>query len=279
MCPFLASMGSKRFGMSSCGDCSRIDLGVAFAKAFDYADRFTPEPDNRGMLFELEEVTYSRDGKVVLSDIRARLPVGASSVLGPSGSGKSTLLRLLNRLADPDSGRVIYEGKDVREYDPLALRREVSLVPQLPALIDGTVHDNVAYGPRLAGRSFNTRSCIELAGLDPEFEDRDAAKLSVGEQQRVMLARALALEPRVLLLDEPTSALDQAARDAVEGTLRRLRARTAISLVVVTHDIAQARRLADYVVRIDAGRVTAQGPAAGLLAEPEPELATAEDAT
>jgi ABC-type sulfate/molybdate transport systems ATPase subunit len=94
-----------------------------------------------------------------------------------------------------------------------------------------------------------------------------------------MLARALALEPRVLLLDEPTSALDQAARDAVEGTLRRLRARTAISLVVVTHDIAQARRLADYVVRIDAGRVTAQGPAAGLLAEPEPELATAEDAT
>ena len=109
----------------------------------------------------------------------------------------------------------------MREHDPLALRREVSLVPQLPALIDGTVHDNVAYGPRLAGRSFNARSCLELAGLDPAFEDRDASKLSVGEQQRVMLARALALEPRVLLLDEPTSALDQAARDAVEGTLRR----------------------------------------------------------
>ena len=229
------------------------------------------------MLFELEDVRYSRDGKVVLNDVRARLPVGASSLLGPSGSGKSTLLRLLNRLADPQSGRVIYEGKDVRDYDPLALRREVSLVPQLPALIDGTVHDNVAYGPRLAGRSFNARSCLELAGLNPDFESRDSSKLSVGEQQRVMLARALALEPRVLLLDEPTSALDQAARDAVEGTLRRLRTRTAISIVVVTHDIAQARRLADYVVRIDAGRVIAQGRAAELLAEPE--LATAEDAT
>ena len=229
------------------------------------------------MLFELEDVRYSRDGKVVLNDVRARLPVGASSLLGPSGSGKSTLLRLLNRLADPQSGRVIYEGKDVRDYDPLALRREVSLVPQLPALIDGTVHDNVAYGPRLAGRSFNARSCLELAGLNPDFESRDSSKLSVGEQQRVMLARALALEPRVLLLDEPTSALDQAARDAVEGTLRRLRARTAISILVVTHDIAQARRLADYVVRIDAGRVIAQGPAAELLAEQEPELAT--DAT
>jgi putative ABC transport system ATP-binding protein len=160
---------------------------------------------------------------------------------------------------------VVYEGRDVRELDPLALRREVSLVPQLPALIDGSVHDNVAYGPRLAGHSFDARSCLELAGLDPDFEDRDGAKLSVGEQQRVMLARALALEPRVLLLDEPTSALDHAARDAVEGTLRRLRARTAISIVLVTHDLEQAGRLADHVVRIDAGRVVAQGAAQEVL--------------
>jgi putative ABC transport system ATP-binding protein len=226
------------------------------------------------VLFELEDVTYSRGGKVVLQEVSARLPVGASSLLGPSGCGKSTLLRLLNRLADPRSGRVSYEGRDVREYDPLALRREVSLVPQLPALVDGTVHDNVAYGPRLAGRSFDARGCLELAGLDPAFEDRDAAKLSVGEQQRVMLARALALEPRVLLLDEPTAALDQAARDAVERTLKHLRSRTAISLVVVTHDVEQARRLAEYVVRIASGRVIAQGPATELLAESlEPAIA------
>jgi putative ABC transport system ATP-binding protein len=220
------------------------------------------------MLFELDDVSYSRAGKLVLRDVDARLPVGASSVVGPSGSGKSTMLRLLNRLADPDDGRVIYEGTDVRELDPLALRREVSLVPQLPALIDGTVHDNVAYGPRLAGHSFDARSCLELAGLDPAFEGRDSAKLSVGEQQRVMLARALALNPRVLLLDEPTSALDETARDAVESTLRGLRARTAISTVVVTHDMAQARRLADYVVRIEDGRVTAQGSVAEVLDEP-----------
>jgi len=222
------------------------------------------------VLFDLDDVTYTRAGKVVLRSVSARIPVGASSVVGPSGSGKSTLLRLLNRLADPDSGRVVYEGTDVRERDPLELRREVSLVPQLPALIDGTVHDNVAYGPRLAGRSFDARSCLALAGLDPDFEERDASKLSVGEQQRVMLARALALEPRVLLLDEPTSALDQAARDAVEATLVRLRARTAISIVVVTHDMAQAARLADYVVRIDAGRVTAQGDVTEVLADQVP---------
>lgn len=233
--------------------------------------------DNRPVLFELEKVTYSRAGKLVLSDVTARLPVGASAVVGPSGSGKSTLLRLLNRLADPASGRVLYEGRDVRELDPLALRREVSLVPQLPALIDGTVHDNVAYGPRLAGRSFDARSCLELAGLDPAFEDRDASKLSVGEQQRVMLARALALEPRVLLLDEPTSALDAAAREAVEATLRSLRARTSISTVIVTHDMAQARRLAEYVLRIDDGRVEAQGPAAELL--DQASVAVAENAS
>ena len=232
------------------------------------------------MLFELENVSYSRAGKLVLRDLDARLPVGASSIVGPSGSGKSTLLRLLNRLADPDKGRVTYEGKDVCERDPLALRREVSLVPQLPALIDGTVHDNVAYGPRLAGHSFDTRSCLELAGLDPAFEDRDAAKLSVGEQQRVMLARALALDPRVLLLDEPTSALDETARDAVESTLRGLRSRTSISIVVVTHDMEQARRLADFVVRIENGSVTAQGSTAEVLDEEvEPAIATAEDAT
>jgi putative ABC transport system ATP-binding protein len=232
------------------------------------------------VLFEVEDVSYSRSGKLVLRGLDARLPVGASSIVGPSGSGKSTLLRLLNRLADPDKGRVIYEGTDVRERDPLELRREVSLVPQLPALIDGTVHDNVAYGPRLAGHSFDARRCLELAGLDPAFEDRDASKLSVGEQQRVMLARALALEPRVLLLDEPTSALDQVARDAVEATLRGLRARTAISTVVVTHDMEQARRLADYVVRIESGTVTAQGPAGEVLAESEdPAIALAEDAS
>jgi ABC-type Fe3+/spermidine/putrescine transport system ATPase subunit len=217
------------------------------------------------VLFELDQVTYSRGGEAVLHGIDASLPVGASCLAGPSGSGKSTVLRLLNRLADPDQGMVLYEGADVRERDPLALRREVCLVPQLPALVDGSVADNVAYGARLAGRSFDHRKCLELAGLDASFEDRDAGRLSVGEQQRVMLARALALEPRVLLLDEPTSALDEKARDAVESTLRELQERTSISLVLVTHDLEQARRLAEWVVRLDAGRVVEQGQAVTVL--------------
>jgi putative ABC transport system ATP-binding protein len=211
------------------------------------------------MLFELERVTQSRDGKIVLQDLSASLPKGASCVAGPSGSGKSTLLRLLNRLADPDSGVVRCEGTDVRERDPLELRQEVCLVPQLPALLEGTVEDNVRYAAGLAGRNPDVPRLLDLAGLDASFAARPGYRLSVGEQQRAMLARALAMEPRVLLLDEPTSALDEDARDAVEATLLHLRDRVSLSTVLVTHDLDQARRMADWVVRLDEGRLVAEG--------------------
>jgi ABC-type multidrug transport system ATPase subunit len=211
------------------------------------------------MLFELERVTMERDGKVVLQDVSASLPRGASCVAGPSGSGKSTFLRLLNRLADPASGTVRYEGEDVRNRDPLELRREVCLVPQLPALLEGTVEENIRFAAALGGREPDVPKLLDLAGLDASFAERPASKLSVGEQQRAMLARALSLEPRVLLLDEPTSALDEAARGAVEATLLALREQVRVSTVLVTHDLDQARRMADWVVRLDEGRVVAEG--------------------
>jgi putative ABC transport system ATP-binding protein len=217
------------------------------------------------VLFELEQVSLDRDGERVLNGVSASLPEGASCLAGPSGSGKSTTLRLLNRLSDPGEGTVTYEGRDVREYEVLALRREVCLVPQLPALLAGTVADNVRYGPSLIGAEPDVARCLELAGLDAAFADRDGSKLSVGEQQRVMLARALALEPKVLLLDEPTSALDEDARDAIEQTLSDLRERLGISIVLVTHDLEQARRLANWVVKIEAGRVVTQGLTAKVL--------------
>jgi len=206
------------------------------------------------VLFELQDVTATRSGTPVLHDLSARLSEGATCVAGPSGSGKSTLLRLLNRLADPEGGRVLYRERDVRELDVLTLRREVCLVPQLPALLEGTVGDNVAFGVRLAGRPADVGRALDLAGLASSFADRDANRLSVGEQQRVMLARALALRPAVLLLDEPTSALDAPTRDAVEATLLELRERLSLSYVLVTHDLAQAERLADSVLRLEGGR-------------------------
>jgi putative ABC transport system ATP-binding protein len=206
-------------------------------------------------LFDLDGVSLTRGGRSVLDGVSARFPDGACSVAGPSGSGKSTLLRLLNRLADPDRGYVSYRGRPVDERPVLALRREVCLVPQLPALLDGSVALNVGFGARLAGRDCRVERLLELVGLDRSFPERDAAELSVGEQQRVMLARALALEPEVLLLDEPTSALDEAARDAVESTLLRLRDRLDLSIVLVTHDLEQAARLTDWTLKLERGRV------------------------
>jgi putative ABC transport system ATP-binding protein len=167
-------------------------------------------------------------------------------VLGPSGSGKSTLLRLLNRLADPDRGSVRFHGEDVCSLDPLELRRRAVLVPQLPAPLPGSVADNVRYGPGLLGRQTDPVGPLEQAGLDATFGEREAARLSVGEQQRVMLARALALEPEVLLLDEPTAALDERAKEGVELTLARL----PCSIVLVTHERAQAERLAQRIVEL-----------------------------
>jgi ABC-type proline/glycine betaine transport system ATPase subunit len=210
-------------------------------------------------LFELERVSASRAGARVLDEVSLGLPEGASCIAGGSGSGKSTLLRLLNRLAEPDAGTILYRGRELGSVDVLDLRREVALVPQLPALLGGTVADNVRFGPRLAGREIDVAALLDLAGLPDAFAEREADRLSVGEQQRVMLARALALEPRVLLLDEPTSALDELARDRVEETLLGLRARLGLSLVLVTHDLEQAGRLADRVVRIEHGRVVDGG--------------------
>jgi putative ABC transport system ATP-binding protein len=202
------------------------------------------------MLFELRDVGLDRGGRAVLDGLDVRIPEGATAIVGPSGAGKSTLLRLLNRLADPDRGEVAYRGRPITVYEPLALRREVALVPQLPALLEGKVESNLRYAAELAAEELALGETLARAGLDPSFAGRDVAKLSVGEQQRAMLARALARRPSVLLLDEPTSALDHAARDAVEATLARLRSESNLSLVLVSHDPEQARRLGDRVVEM-----------------------------
>lgn len=184
------------------------------------------------------------------------IPAGATALLGPSGSGKSSLLRLLNRLADPDEGAIAFEGRDVRELDVLELRRKAVLVPQLPAPLPGTVAENISFGPSLCGHEADIERCLARAGLDASYAEREAAELSVGEQQRVMLARALALEPDVLLLDEPTSALDETAREGVERTLAEL-AEAGVAMVLVTHDRGQAERITSRVVELQDGRVVA----------------------
>src|SRR3954449_7716602 len=125
--------------------------------------------DDSGVLFELEHVSMRGGDREVLDDVSAGIPAGATAIVGPSGAGKSTLLRLLDRLADPDAGTITYRGRPLAEYEPLALRREVSLVPQLPALLEGTVESNLAYAADLAGKELDAEGTLARAGLDPSF--------------------------------------------------------------------------------------------------------------
>jgi putative ABC transport system ATP-binding protein len=164
---------------------------------------------------------------------------GLTDMDGPSGSGKTTLLRLLNRLDDPDDGVVLLEGRDVRDYDVLELRRRVQSVGQVPVTFPGTVADNVRG---------DTTDLLMRVGLDPRLASREADRLSVGEAQRMALARSLALSPDVLALDEPTSALDMANKAGIERLVREL-AGSGLTVVMVSHDPRHAE-LADHVIEV-----------------------------
>jgi len=194
-----------------------------------------------GDRFEYREVRVDGDGGPIVDGFSARIPAdGLTALVGPSGAGKSTLLRLLNRLDDPDSGVVLFDGRDVRDYDVLDLRRRVQLVGQVPVPFAGTVLDNV--GERW-------EELAERVGLPAAIGSRPADVLSVGEAQRMCLARALGRQPDCLILDEPTSALDTASKAGVERLVRSL-ADGGLTVVMVTHDPRQADHLADRVIRL-----------------------------
>jgi putative ABC transport system ATP-binding protein len=177
-----------------------------------------------------------------------------TAVVGPSGAGKSTLLRAINRLIEPTAGEVYLDGEPTSGMDPLDLRRRVGMVFQLPALFGETVQEATLYGARLAGKDADAGRLLEMAGLDTSFKDKAPQALSVGEQQRVSIARTLALEPEAVLMDEPTSALDEAARRRIEDLIRELNASLGLTLVVVSHDLDQVERVADRVVVLVRGR-------------------------
>ena len=188
------------------------------------------------------------DGGVpIVAGFSARIPAtGLTAVVGPSGAGKTTLLRLLNRLDDPDGGEVLLDGRDVRSYDVIALRKRVQYVGQVPVTFPGTVAENVA----AASPDADVAALLGRVGLDPALATRSADRLSVGEAQRMCLARALALEPECLLLDEPTSALDAGSRGGIEALVRSL-ADDGLTVVMVTHDRRQAEELADRMVTVE----------------------------
>lgn len=211
---------------------------------------------------QTEGLSFAVDGSSIVRGVDLAVAAGETlTVVGPSGAGKSTVLRLLCRLEEPTGGTVYLDGTDYRRVDPTELRTRIGMVPQAPALRDGTVSENVAIGPRLrgepveSGRVENLLAGVDLAG----YADRNVADLSGGEAQRVAIARTLMIDPEVLLLDEPTASLDPAAQTEVEGLLADLLAGTDRTVVLVTHDQAQVGRIADRVVRFAGGEIRDRG--------------------
>ena len=220
------------------------------------------------MLLRADKLGRSVPGKVLVSE--ATFEVRKAEILaivGPSGSGKSSLLRLLNRLDEPTEGNVYLDEVDYRQIAPRELRRRVGMVMQRPYLFAGTVLDNLRFGPRQRGEDLSLEAVEELlAGVGLSgFASRDVSNLSGGEAQRVSFARALANSPEVLLLDEPTSALDEDAKREVEAVIQRIGHEQGVACVLVTHDAAQAARLAERVLVLESGRVVRIGLAAEVL--------------
>jgi osmoprotectant transport system ATP-binding protein len=217
------------------------------------------------------------NGQVAVHDLSLVVGDGETCVLvGPSGCGKTTTLRMINRLTEPTSGRILLDGEDVTRIDPVHLRLRMGYVIQQVGLFPHmTVADNVATVPRLVGWDrervrARVRELLELVGLDPgQYERRYPHQLSGGQRQRVGVARALGADPPVLLMDEPFGAIDRVTRDRLQNEFLRIQARMRKVVVFVTHDIDEAVKMGDRIAILKQGGVLQQyDTPARVLAQP-----------
>lgn len=234
---------------------------------------------------DIENLNVSIGKQPVLKNINIQIPRnGITVIIGPSGCGKTTLLRCINRLIDLTEhvqmeGRIVVDGENVLESKDLtAIRRKAGLLSQRPYPLPMSIYKNIAFGLKMGGRSNPRiiRSRVEYylkqVSLWDEVKDRlnsPASSLSIGQQQRLCLARGLAVDPPLILADEPTSALDPLSSQAIEQKFLELKDR--YSIVLVTHILRQARRLADHVIFMYMGEVIEPGPAKEFFENPQHE--------
>ena len=230
----------------------------------------------RERVFELEGVTVSYAGKPAVTDVSMAMYKNAiTALIGPSGCGKSTLIRCLNRMNDliPSAsvdGSVLYHGEDIYapQVDPVEVRKRIGMVFQKPNPFPKSIHDNIAFGPRILGMEGNMDEIVERAlrraALWDEVKDRletNAFGMSGGQQQRLCIARCLAVDPDVILMDEPCSALDPISTGKIEDLMIELK--RDYSIVIVTHNMQQAARVSDMtaflIVKLDDDEKHRQG--------------------
>ena len=231
-------------------------------------------------MITIENLTKCYGATTVVDGVSMQIPRNSLSVIvGTSGSGKSTLLRMVNRLVEPTSGRVLLDGKDTRAEAPHLLRRRIGYAIQGHGLFPHrTVAENIATVPRLMGWDAarieaRVTELLEAFALDPAtFAGQFPHQLSGGQQQRVGVARALAAEPQLLLMDEPFGALDPIIRAKAQDDLLDIRRRFGTTIVLVTHDMDEAFRLGDQVAVMSCGRMLQYGPPAQLLTRPADPL-------
>ena len=216
------------------------------------------------VLLRAERLGRCVPGKILVAGATFDVRGGETlAIVGPSGSGKTSLLRLLNRLDEPTSGTVFLSGADYRQLVTRDLRRRVGMVTQRPYLFSGTVAENLRFGPRQPGEErtagWSDRR-IALWSRSRRIRRAERRHPFSGEAQRVSFARILANAPEVLLLDEPTSALDAEAKAEVEGLMQQIVRERGLTCVLVTHDLAQAAKLAKRALMLDSGQIVRDGP-------------------
>lgn len=202
----------------------------------------------------VRKVNKKRENIQILSHLNLCVERGELvTIMGASGSGKTTLLRLINRLSEIDSGTILLNSRDIREYPPGELRRRIGMVFQFPVMFRGSVRDNLAFGVKLWGGNVDIAALARDVGIPEKLMDADTDDLSGGERQRVCIARALANRPEVLLLDEPTSSLDAKSERKIEELLLRLQKEQDLTMLWITHEKEQARRIGGRAFMLEEG--------------------------
>jgi tungstate transport system ATP-binding protein len=231
-------------------------------------------PAGNTAFLDLKNIVKSYDREVLNVRTLAFERGKIYGIIGPSGAGKTTLLRIINLLTEPDRGTIYFEGRPIPPNGParLALQRQMTLVFQKPLLFSTTVRENIAYGLRTRGYSREeikkrVSALLEQIGL-PHMKERHAGTLSGGEAQRVALARAVAFKPKLLLLDEPTANLDPANVELMEKMILQLKQTMEVTIIIVTHNIFQARRLTDETIFLYDGQVVETGETSKMFKAP-----------